>query len=142
MNHKPVSYDKIRDAFDFVSFGRPSEHEAYLCLETGETHWHSDLGDDEEPLPEDIDEPAKYLSIPHKKDLDLGQRLALRFAQQHLPESYETIRAFFGRPGAYARLKDLLDARGLLQQWYDYEEAATDEALRQWCEDNGIALDG
>lgn len=142
MNSKPISYEKIRGAFDFVSFGRASENQAYLCLETGETYYRSELGDNEEPLPEDIDEPGKYLAVPHKNDLDLGRELALRFAQQRLPESYDTVRAFFGRPGAYARFKDLLDARGLLQQWYDYEEAATDEALRQWCQDNDIALDG
>lgn len=141
MTRRPVRYEKIRDAFDFVSFGRPIDHEAYLCLETGETHWHTEFGDDEEPLPEDVGDADKYLAIPHKNDLDLGQRLALRFVQERLPEAYDTVRAYFGRAGAYARFKDLLDARGLLQQWYDYEEAATDDALREWCEDNGIALE-
>ena len=47
----------------------------------------------------------------------------------------------FTGAGAYSAFKDLLDSAGLLQAWYDFEEARTEEALRVWCRDNGIKLE-
>ena len=46
----------------------------------------------------------------------------------------------FRRAGAYSRFKYFLEERGLLQQWYDYENAVQREALQEWCEENGIKL--
>lgn len=82
MTQTAIHYSELREAFDFVSFGQPMENEAYLCLETGKCYWHSEYGDDEEPLPEDIDDAGKYIAIPHKTELDLGKALALRFADR------------------------------------------------------------
>jgi hypothetical protein len=46
----------------------------------------------------------------------------------------------FQRRGAYARFKDLLDREGLLDQWYAYETAVTERALRAWCERVGLQV--
>lgn len=133
-----VNFQDVRFGFDFVSGGMPCESTAYLNVETGEIHYHSDYTDEE--LPEDI-EDEKYIAIPHKNDLGLGARLALRFADYHLPEkAADKVHQIFRRKGAYARFKDLLDSIGMLQEWYDYEEKATNEALRNWCELNGIKI--
>jgi len=140
MKHTAIKYSDIRAAFDFVSFAQPMEHEAYLCLETGDTFWHSEMGDNEETLPEDIDDSGKYISIPHKNDLDLGKQLVLSFAKEYMPESSGKVREIFSRRGAYARFRDLLEARNLMQQWYEYEEQASDRALREWCKDNGVKI--
>ena len=118
------------------------EHEAYLCVATGVIHYHSELGDDEEPLPDDIDDAEKYLEIPHKNDLDLGKRLVLRFADEVMPDALADVDEIFRRRGAYARFKNLLEHRGVLQQWYEYEEKSRKEALRQWCHDRGIEIHG
>lgn len=136
-----VKFAEIRDAFDFVSFGQPMEHEAYLSLETGEIYWHSEYGDNEESLPDDID-TEKYVAIPHKNDLGLGKALALTFAEEHLPELSDKMREIFSHSGAYARFKDLLESRGKLQQWYEYEERVSEKALREWCKESGIEIDG
>ncbi len=137
-----INFSDIQEAFDFVSFGHPLEHAAYLCPETGKIYWYSEYGDNEEPLPEDIDDAQKYIAIPHKNDLDLGKSLVLRFAETHLPDSYGKVMAIFRRPGAYSRFKALLDSRGMLQQWYEYEEAAKEEGLRRWCKDHHIEITG
>ena len=118
------------------------EHEAYLCLATGKCYCHSEYGDDEEPLPEDIDEARKYIAMPHKNELGLGKALVLRFADTHLPESYDKIQEIFSRSGAYARFKDLLESRDMLEKWYEYEEAATEDVLRGWCKRNDIEIVG
>jgi hypothetical protein len=68
-----MKYSVIEDAFMFVSMSPPDEHYAYLNKETSETYYVSTLGDSDE-LPVDLDENEKYISIPHKNELDLGRK--------------------------------------------------------------------
>ncbi len=78
--------------------------------------------------------------MPSKPELDLGKRVALRFAEAHLPKQYESIRSIFSRPGAYARFKELLEAGGHLTAWYEFERNAQREALSDWCAAQGFEL--
>ena len=142
MTSAVARFDTLLEAFEFVSFGQPGEHEAYLCTTSGEIHSHSEYGDNEEPLPDDIEDSQKYIPIPHKNDLGLGKPLVLKFAEEFLPDALIEVQELFRHAGAYARFKDLLGRRDLLQQWYEYEAKAQQEALRQWSEDHGIQLDG
>jgi hypothetical protein len=137
-----VSFEALLEAFEFASFGQPGEHEAYLCKETGTIHCHSEYGDNEESLPDDVDDSDKYIALPHKNELDLGKRLALKFAGEAMSDDQGQIHEIFSRPGAYARFKDLLEHRGLIQQWYEYEARAQKEALRAWCKENDVEVDG
>ena len=66
----------------------PFESSAYISRRTGEIHWVSDLIDEEEDLPEDLEDPEQYIEIPHKNELDLGRRLVLGFVRQSLPNLY------------------------------------------------------
>jgi hypothetical protein len=91
-------------------------------------------------LPDDIGDSEKFLQLPDKKELDLGKPLALDFARQFLPDDFDEVRQFFSKRGAYARFKELLDRRGALDQWYDFEAKAEERALRMWCELNSIEL--
>jgi hypothetical protein len=88
------------------------------------------LLDPEEDVPEDLEESDRYLTVPHKNELDLGRNLALSFIAEEIPDDYNTMAGFFRRKGAYSRFKRLLEARGKLQRWYDFENRATEEALR------------
>ena len=134
-----VDAEDLRTSFEFVSAGAPFEHSAYICLDTGKLYWKSaDLTEEEADLPEDLETSDRYVAVPHKNDLDLGRRLALAFVDQELPDDSDTVEGFFRRRGAYGRFKDLLDTRGMLQRWYEFEERATEAALLAWCEENGI----
>jgi len=137
-----LKIDTLLDAFEFVSADSPFEDEAYLCLEAGTIHYHSELCDLEEALPEDIDNTEKYIAIPHKNDLELGKRLALRFVAHALPDALDDAYDMFRRKGAYSRFRALLERRNVLEQWYAHEEEAKKEALRGWCEANGIEIAG
>ena len=137
-----AKFSDIEFAFDFVSSGAPSEHSAFLCVETGVCHWHTELGDNEESLPDDIMDAEKYIEIPHKNDLGLGKPLALNFARRALPEDFEEVAGIFQRRGAYGRFKSLLERRGKLAEWYEFENESQREALRGWCEANGIDVEG
>ena len=81
-----VQFDDLSAAFDFVSFAAPFEHRAFISLDTGAIHWISETSPiDDEDLPDDLETSDRYIAIPHKNDLDLGNSLALRFAEEQLP---------------------------------------------------------
>lgn len=139
----PVSVDwtELQQTFEFVSLGQPHEHEAVLCRKTGKFLWNTDVDEDIEAWPDDADDEEKYLSIPHKKELDLGTPLVFAFAEQFLPDELDEVRRIFHKRGAYARFKDLLQRKNALDRWYDFEAEATEAALREWCEINGITIE-
>ena len=135
-----VNATDLRTTFEFVSAAAPSEHSAYICLDTGKIYCQLSFAglEGEADIPEDLEISDRYISVPHKNDLGLGSRLALTFITQELPEDYHTVAGYFRRPGAYGRFKELLHARGKLQAWYEFEECATEKALLAWCEENDI----
>ena len=94
----------------------------------------------EDELPEDIEDGSIYIEVPHKRDLDLGKNLVLNFTDERLPESSATVASFFHQRGAYGRFKDLLERKGMLEAWYEYEAQAVEQALRTWSEENGLQL--
>ena len=135
-----VSLKDLQEAFEFVSATDTGEHQAFLCKQSGKLYCHSELCEDLDILPDDIDDSEKFLPIPDKKELGLGKPLALDFARELLPDDFDDVRQFFSRRGAYARFKDLLHRRACLDQWYDFEAKAEERALRLWCELNSIAV--
>jgi uncharacterized protein UPF0158 len=138
-----VNYLDLSLAFDFVSFGAPMEHHAYLSLDTGRIYWLSEPDAiDEEELPADLENSDRYIEVPHKNDLGLGSQLALRFVEEHLPHRHAVAESIFRHRGAYSRFKELLAGDGYLEKWYVFENEATDRALQEWCEANQIQLDG
>lgn len=136
-----IQFDDLSTAFDFVSFAAPFEHRAFVSLDTGAIYWVSATSPiDEEDLPDDLETSDRYIAIPHKNELDLGNNLALRFVEEHVPDRYADVEDFFRRRGAYARFKELLAAEGWLEQWYAFEAESTERALRHWCKANEIRL--
>lgn len=135
-----VAYEEVLSAFEFVGSAAPMEHSAYISLDTGQIYYVSELASMDEELPDDLDTSDRYLVVPHKTELDAGKNLALRFAAQELPDSYEQVASIFRRKGAYARFKQLLEDRGILENWYKFEAETTEKALREWCAENDIQI--
>ena len=134
-----IKFGDIRDAFFFVSSAAYGMHSAFLRKDTGQILYRSEMADIDEIGDEDLDWDA-YIEIPHKNDLDLGQRLVFDFIESHLPDEYHHVRQLFRRPGAYGRFKGFLELKGLLESGYAFEHQREEQALRQWCEENEIAL--
>jgi len=134
-----IKFSDIEDAFFFVSMDQKFMHHAILCKETGRIFYTSEMGDSDE-LPEDIDDPDKYIGIPHQTDLDLGRSLVLEFTAKYLPEELDNVYSIFSRKGAYSRYKDLLERKGALDEWYEYEDERRKMALREWCRRNNIEI--
>jgi len=137
-----VKYEDLSTAFDFVSFAAPFEHQAYISIDTGTIYWISDASPLEEDIPEDLETSDRYIAIPHKNDLDLGNDLALRFTAAQLPGLYSIVEQFFRHRGAYARFKELLASEACLDRWYAFEAESTEQALRTWCAENEINVMG
>ena len=114
---------------------------AYLCKETGQIFYTSELGDSDE-LPEDIDVTEKYVTIPHKNDLELGKSLVFEFTSEYIPDELDRIYAYFRSRGAYSSYKGFLNEQGLLDKWYKFEDERTKAAIYEWCQDNSIEIKG
>jgi len=135
-----VKWSELIEALEFASFGGPYESQAFVDLDTGSFHYKSDVIDLDEETPEDLETSDRYLPLPHKNDLDLGKRLALSFAEQRLPKDFDRALSCFHKRGAYSRFKELLDDRGVLEEWYAFEKDATERALREWCDEHEIGI--
>ncbi len=137
----PVKLTDLVEAFEFVSVSEFDEHQAYICTRTGRIIFVSDGVDLEEgvELPDDPEVPEYYV-VPHRRDLDLGRRLALAFVANEIPQSLNEARDMFCRKGAYSRFKRLLQAHAVLEKWYAFEGRATEEALKEWCDEVGLTL--
>ncbi|MGD1972614.1 MAG: UPF0158 family protein [Desulfobacterales bacterium] len=134
-------FDDMENAFLFDSMDQKFMHNAYLCKDSGQFFYTSELGDSDE-LPEDIDDTEKYISTPHKHDLELGRALVFDFTSEYIPEELDRIYAYFRSRGAYSRFKDFLNVKGLFDKWYTFEGERIRAALEVWCQENGIEIKG
>jgi hypothetical protein len=137
----PVAFSDLETAFLFVSGSGMGMNRAFLDKQSGKIYWQSDTADVEEELPDDIDDP-KYIEIPHKNEFGLGKPLVLDFVEQFLPGDFDEVRRIFSRRGAYGQFKSLLARRGAIDRWHQFSNKAEEAALRQWCADNAIDVNG
>jgi hypothetical protein len=135
----PVKYDDLLAAYEWVS-SSPDDCDAFVSRVTGNVHLSSSTMELDEELPEDIEDGSIYGAVPSKHDLNLGKNVALTFAEEQLPDSYQTVESFFRQRGAYGRFKDLLERKGCLDAWHHYEAKATELALRQWAAEEGLSI--
>ena len=136
-----VKFTDIQDAFFFVSSAGYGMHSVILNKSTGRLYFRADTGDLDEISDEDLDWEMS-IEIPHKSDLGLGQELVFEFVEKYLPDDLHQVRFFFRKRGAYHRFKSLLATKGLLQNWFEFENQREELALRQWCKVNEIELSG
>jgi hypothetical protein len=96
--------------------------------------------EEEEKLPDDIDDEEKYLAIPSRRDLGLGKSVVFDFVREFLPNDLDQVHRYFSHRGAYGNFKDLLARRGAIEKWHKFEDEAEQRALREWCSENSIEL--
>jgi hypothetical protein len=135
-----IDFNDLLTAFEFASMGEVSGCLAFVSIKTGKAFIKSDDLDADEEIPEDLETSEEYLCLPDKRKLDLGRDLVFSFIEEKLPDEMDAVRDFFRRRGAYPKFKNLLASRGMLEAWYRFEEASTEAALRQWCEENGLQV--
>ena len=136
-----VKYSDLEMAMSFVSSGDMFDAAAYVSRKTGKIYWESSELDEEDDIPDDLDDISLYAGVPHQHDLDLGKRLVMRFTGQAMPDQYDQVAAIFRRPGAYSRYKDLLYRNELLEEWYKFESSTIESALREWANAEGFEVE-
>ena len=136
-----VKWSDIQDAFFFVSSASYGMHSAILNKNTGQIYYRSQMGDlDEDEIDEEDFVPDIIIYIPHWNDVGLDRELVSEFVEKYLPDEYDQIHYFFRKRGAYGRSKDLLEEKGLLQKWFEFENEREEQVLREWCEENEIEI--
>lgn len=139
-----VSIRALEDALDWVDLA-DSGNRARISRRTGAAHLLvGDEGlldvDDIDPVPEDVEDDTLYAELPDKRDLDLGQRLAMRFAREALPGRADEIERLLHRRGGWRAFRAEVERADQLDAWYRFEDAATKAALRDWAESEGFAV--
>ena len=137
----PVKFDDLLSVYEWVSAAGKFQNSAFVNKVTGKIHIDSDDVEDDDALPDDYEDAGIYVAVPHKNDLDMGRDLAIRYIDENLPESADDVRRFFRKRGAYARFKDLLQRKGVLDAWYQYEARAVEAALQEWAKDNDLEFE-
>ena len=133
-----VNFSELLDAYEWVSGSGPFENSAYINRGTGKVYIDSEEVELDDELPEDYEDGTKYISVPHKNELNLGRDLVFQFIDQNLPQKSGEIQKYFRDRGAYSRFKNLLERSNLLEYWYTFEAEAVEGALREWAKENGI----
>jgi len=136
-----VKYGDVEDAFFYVGSAPRFMNSALLDKSTGQIHYRSEMSGNDE-IPEELWESGSGVEIPHKNDLDLGSSLVFEFAESQMPDDSDHVRDMFRKKGAYSTYKEFLESRGLIQKWYEFEKEAQERAIRDWCKEHGIELDG
>lgn len=135
-----VSLDDLDSAMEWVSSDF-MDNLAYVCRDSGKIYWISGehgVLDEEEEIPDDIEDTDKYVPVPDKRDLDLGSHLVFDFISQFLPQHYDEVRDMFRRKGAYECFKDLLERQDKIQNWYAFSDEQAAKALKEWCKEEGL----
>ncbi|MFO0977405.1 MAG: UPF0158 family protein [Planctomycetaceae bacterium] len=150
-----IQYLDLELAYHFVDVAM-SDNADYICRTTGKIIyqspdnlesdcWSEEDQEDEdsgEARPDvDYDDDTRYCMVPNKDSLDLGSRLVRRFAEERLPDHRHEVSDIFRRRGAYRRFKELLADLNKLEEWYQYEQAATECALLTWAEEEGFTVE-
>ncbi len=123
-----------------------STHDAFeLCANVSRTDGKvyctgGDHVDESDVFPDDLGDPECYACVPSERDFDLGTRLVVDFARQHLPADNDYVRDVFHRRGAYAKWEALLDRRGMLDRWHQHHTEAAKQALIEWAIDQGFQV--
>lgn len=133
-----ILYSDLEHAFLWASSASGFQVRAFICRSTGKAYFRGD--DEQDELPENIEDDTKYAVVPGKNDLDLGRALVMRFTYRHAPQLEQTIQDLCRRKSAYSRFKDLLLTNDLLDSWHEYENQATQDALEAWASENGFSV--
>lgn len=134
-----VNVDELEGAAMMVEDGGGTVT-AMVSRETGMIHLLNDeYMDEEAPMPSASGGNDGYVPVPPASTLGIGDGLVLRFAATHLAEDQDTVRDLF-RDQDTEGFARLLQQRAAGEAWVRFHEEATRNALRSWCEENGLQL--
>lgn len=136
-----VNLDELAHAALIVDDGEGSA-KALVARDTGMIHLlNDDYMDEEAPLPADVEAEGNYVSVPAAGELGLGDELVLRFAAQHMAGDQPAVREML-RTDDVDGFEALLEERQASEAWERFRTEETETALRRWCEQHGLQVEG
>ncbi len=116
---------------------------AYVNKDSGTLYFHDgqQSTDKRETSPEDLYDNPAWIAIPSQQGLDLGKALFIEFIVEYCPEKSDLLFQRLRKHGGYRAVKDDFERQGLLEQFYQFEDNMTQQALRHWAEDEGLLLE-
>lgn len=130
-----LKFAELLDAFQIAGDGI----EIHADPETGDLYYQYDH---EPSLSDELPHTDRLVVLPDRRALGLGKPLALAFAESLQPGDFDVVRDIFSRRGAYGRFNSFLVSRGAVDAWRTFSAKAEEAALRAWCEDMGLEIDG
>ncbi len=134
------NFSDIDTAFEHVNSSIDEDVIIILRKDTGEMLIRSEENNNDVVELEKEIGSELLVYIPKTNDLDLGKQLVFNFASEKLSNAYGTVRGMFHHRGAYRKFKELLERKGKINEWHEYRLQKQEDALRAWCEENGILL--
>ena len=139
-----IKLDELEHAATIVDDGEGGAR-ALVSRETGMIHLlNDDYVDEEAPLPADggdTDNDGEYVAVPPASTLGIGDQLVFRFVAMHLAGDQATVRDMV-RDEDTDGFTRLLDERGAADAWQRFRGEETRTALRRWCDEHGLQVNG
>jgi hypothetical protein len=137
-----VNLDELEHAALVVDDG-DGRAKALVARATGMIHLlNDDYMDEEAPLPADGgDGDGAYVTVPAASTLGIGDQLVFRFVAMHLAGDQATVRDMV-RDEDTDGFTRLLDERGAADAWQRFRGEETRTALRRWCDEHGLQVNG
>ena len=135
-----ITWFDLQLSLDFADAGQKYDGGAWFNRKTGELWTCGDgIWGPQEPA-EDLNQSPDFVPAPNSHDLRLGVPLAMDFAYARLPDQVEEIRALFHRKGGWRNFRTLIARQNVEQEWFAWQDAATEKALREWAAEEGFEV--
>lgn len=135
-----VKLQKIIDALYDVN----DDNALYLDTEAGETVLVYDGGvygggdDVEDMTPDEVDESERFIFLPSSFDINNWQMMQDFIWTLEDTRLQDRLNDAIHRSGAFRNFRDVLDEKGLTDEWYKFRDASYRDIATEWCENNGI----
>lgn len=130
-----IEYEKLEIAIINNSNASPFTAKAYLALEDGQIHFiieDDEFDFHEDKIPADITDTTKYILLPSIDELIDSNKLALNFAEQNLPDRFDTLRNFLRSSGGMDKFNKMIESLSATGIWQDYRNKSYRQSIENW----------
>lgn len=130
-----TNYEKLESAIISNSDNSPFTAKAYLSLEDASIHFvveDDEFDFHEDEIPEDIKDASKYILLPAINELVDLNKLALEFAEQKLPDRFDTLRNFLRSSGGMDKFNKMIESLSATQDWQNFKKTSYKTSIENW----------
>lgn len=136
-----IDYEELESAIINNSDSSPFTAKAYLGLEDAQIHFvieDDEFDFHEGEVPEEIADRTKYILLPPINELVNLNELALNFAEQKLPDRFDTLRNFLRSSGGMDKFVKMVDSLRATDDWQDFKKKSYRQSIKNWAKNYQI----